>query len=645
MKRFIVRVPLRADLAGGTLDLWPLYLFHPGSRTVNVAISFHAECEILTTGRTTVEIDLTDHNYQREYASTADLLEDPKASLIARTVQHFQLSGLRIITRTDAPRGSGLGGSSALAIALVRGLSEIAGDPVEGEQLIALVRDLETRLLGVPAGVQDYYPPVYGGLASLRLNPGTLKRQPISLPVSELAQHFVLHYSEVQHFSGTNNWEMYKRQIDGDGKVQAGLARISSAAMAMEEALDRHDVAGAGKALGDEWEARKQLIEGISTPEIDQAIEAARKAGAYGGKVCGAGGGGCIVFLMPKEKRERVVRALGKVPGRVIDAVPVAYGLSIEQLDEKQTAFSFDSRRTRASQGENPEQLFLVSSRRGNYRPFILAEGAVTYDQPGGGGIHRTSVHLLMAPIDRKSERIDWQRASHPRQEDLELTAVPDAKRKFEINPDEDFVRSATSTGEESLRLFLAETERSSIYFNKRFGIYSEPDENREMFVHRCIQAAQRELDAEGERLESTFRRRIDQMRERSEREQREIEASGEADNDTKTNDVNIAWGQTLYNITSGKPAGTDSPTSVHEADYMEKIAQLQKIWERELNDKKEELFSQARSVEELTLTPSTRKIEIRKFVLVWSPSRGAVSTDPGTTRRPRASSGFRRQM
>jgi len=645
MKRFIVRVPLRADLAGGTLDLWPLYLFHPGSRTVNVAISFHAECEILTTERSTVEIDLTDHGYQREYASTAELMQDPKASLIARIVQHFQLSGLKIITRTDAPRGSGLGGSSALAVALVRGISEIAGDPVEGEQLIALVRDLETRLLGVPAGVQDYYPPVYGGLASLHLNPGTLKRQPISLPVSELAQHFVLHYSEVQHFSGTNNWEMYKRQIDGDKKVQTGLSRIAAAAVAMEEALDRHDVAAAGKALSSEWEARKELIDGISTPEIDQAVEAAKKAGAYGGKVCGAGGGGCIVFLMPKEKREKVIKALGKVPGRVIDAAPVPYGLSIEQLDAKQTAFSFDSRRTRASQGENLEQLFLVSSRRGNYRPFILAEGAVTYDQPGGGGIHRTSVHLLMAPIDLKSERIEWLRATHPRQDELELTAVPDAKRKFEISPDDEFVRLATSTGEESLRQFLAETERSSIYFNKRFAIYSEPDENREMFVQRCIQAAQLELETEGERLESTFRRRMDQMRERSEREQREIEDSGEADNDTKTNDVNIAWGQTLYNITSGKPAGTEAPKSVQEADYMEKIAQLQKIWERELNDKKEELFSQARAVEELILTPSTRNIEIRKFVLVWSSSRGAVSTEPGTTRRPRASSEFRRGM
>jgi len=80
-------------------------------------------------------------------------------------------------TNTGAPRGSGLGGSSALAVAIVRALSEFAGAPVEGEELIALVRDLETRLLGIPAGIQDYYPPVYGGLGALHLEPGRAARR------------------------------------------------------------------------------------------------------------------------------------------------------------------------------------------------------------------------------------------------------------------------------------------------------------------------------------------------------------------------------------------------------------------------------------------------------------------------------------
>ena len=120
MKKVIVRAPVRADLAGGTLDLWPLYLFHPGARTVNVAISYHAESEVALVPGDAIEIHLTDQQYTHRYESMNELAADPKAALIHRVLQHFRLTGLRITTRTDAPRGSGLGGSSALAVTLVK---------------------------------------------------------------------------------------------------------------------------------------------------------------------------------------------------------------------------------------------------------------------------------------------------------------------------------------------------------------------------------------------------------------------------------------------------------------------------------------------------------------------------------------------
>jgi len=113
MKRVIVRAPVRADLAGGTLDLWPIYLFHPGSRTVNVAISFYAESEVVETGDGAIEIHLADEGYQQRYESMKELSADPKAALIFRVLEHFKVNGISVTTRTDAPRGSGLGGSSA----------------------------------------------------------------------------------------------------------------------------------------------------------------------------------------------------------------------------------------------------------------------------------------------------------------------------------------------------------------------------------------------------------------------------------------------------------------------------------------------------------------------------------------------------
>src|SRR5437588_3189184 len=223
MNKITVRAPVRADLAGGTLDLWPIYLFHPGARTVNVAISYYAESEVAEVGHSGIEVHLTDQQYEQRYESLHEIAADPKAALIHRVLEHFHLSGIRITTRTDAPRGSGLGGSSALTVTLVRALCELTGEPIEGDDLVNLVRDLETRLLGVPAGIQDYYPAVYGGLGALHLNAGRVVRNQIGLPIEKLSEHFLLHYTGIAHFSGTNNWELYKRQIDGKKKVQKGF--------------------------------------------------------------------------------------------------------------------------------------------------------------------------------------------------------------------------------------------------------------------------------------------------------------------------------------------------------------------------------------------------------------------------------------
>src|SRR5260370_40392489 len=98
MNKVTVRAPVRADVAGGTLDLWPLYLFHPGSRTVNVAISYYAESEVAETGNGAIEIHLTDEQYRQRYESIGELAADPKAALIHRIVEHFHLTGVRITT-------------------------------------------------------------------------------------------------------------------------------------------------------------------------------------------------------------------------------------------------------------------------------------------------------------------------------------------------------------------------------------------------------------------------------------------------------------------------------------------------------------------------------------------------------------------
>jgi D-glycero-alpha-D-manno-heptose-7-phosphate kinase len=620
MKKVIVRAPVRADLAGGTLDLWPLYLFHPGSRTVNVAISFYAESEVVETGDGGIEIQLTDQQYRKRYESLKEMGADPKASLLHRALEHFHLSGIRITTRTDAPRGSGLGGSSALTITLVRALSEIAGAPVEGEDLIFLVRDLETRLLGVPAGIQDYYPPVFGGLASLHLLPGAPKRHPIAaVAIPDLARHMLLHYTGIAHFSGTNNWDMYKRQIDGDKRVRRGLAQIAQSAIEMEKALAAADFEAAGAALGHEWQNRKALIDGISNPEIDAAIDAATRAGAWAGKVCGAGGGGCVVFLFPPEKREAITRALATVPGRVLDVAPVANGMFVDTGEGEQSTFSFSRGRLIArAAGASLEQLY-VSGGDGDYRPYVLAEGVITHSE-GRSGTHQTVVRSYVAPVDPTDGKVIWHQASQIDPSKLDIRAVPDSQKKLEAQVSSETLTQNAAQSEDGFRQFIEENERLQIFHNPAFGFYSELNETRESFLQRCLADAKRQLEEAAERLEGTFRRRIDQLKQKSDREQRDSDSQDENSFEEPIQDVNVAWGQALYNITSGRPASiTEAPRSVRETDYLSRIAQIQRSWDKELESQRDDLTQKARSIEDILIVPTQKNIEVTKYLILWA--------------------------
>lgn len=175
--------------------------------------------------------------------------------------------------------------------------------------------------------------------------------------------------------------------------------------------------------------------------------------------------------------------------------------------------------------------------------------------------------------------------------------------------------------GQDAYLHFLADSERLRVFHNATFGMYSEPNETRDSFRARCLEEAERRLGTEAERLESTFRRRMDQLRERSEREDREIENRDESQRDESQPGVNVAWGQTLYNITSGRPASavTDAPQSVRETDYLDHIAQIQKAWERELQTRRDELTVKAGEIEELMIEASARNIEISRYIILWT--------------------------
>jgi D-glycero-alpha-D-manno-heptose-7-phosphate kinase len=177
----------------------------------------------------------------------------------------------------------------------------------EGEDFIEIVRDVETTVIRVPAGLQDYYGAMYGGLQSLKWGYGQHQRNwlPQEL-IPELEKRILLFYSGQSRNSGINNWALFKGFIDGQEGVRSKFEKISAATARLETALLSKNWDHVGKAIAEEWDTRKTLATGITTPEIDHAFSQAQKLGPISGKVCGAGGGGCFfVYLSSDSETER----------------------------------------------------------------------------------------------------------------------------------------------------------------------------------------------------------------------------------------------------------------------------------------------------------------------------------------------------
>src|SRR6185436_14383417 len=140
-------------------------------------------------------------------------------------------------------------------------------------------------------------PAYYGGISAVELGVNGVRRVAINVPAADLQSRLALAYTNASRNSGINNWDVTKRHIDGDTGVHRSFARIRDIAAAMRTALERRDWPEVGRQIAAEWDNRKNLAPGVTTPEIDAMLAAARAAGSQGGKVCGAGGGGCLFCL------------------------------------------------------------------------------------------------------------------------------------------------------------------------------------------------------------------------------------------------------------------------------------------------------------------------------------------------------------
>jgi D-glycero-alpha-D-manno-heptose-7-phosphate kinase len=322
--------PTRIDLAGGTLDIWPLYLFHEGAQTLNAAISLRAWCTIRPRADKRLAIVSDDTGARVEADHWSELRDNHDLELLGRLLHFFQAEGLELRTRSDSPFGAGIAGSSALNIAVCGALATWCDRALTADEMLLIAQNVEAQVIDVPTGVQDYRPAYYGGISAVELKVDGIERIALPVDAADLEARIVLAYTNASRNSGINNWEMTKRHIDGDREVQARFGRIRDIARTMRTALERRDWPAVGRHVAEEWENRKGLAPGVTTPAIDAMLAAAQAAGAAGGKVCGAGGGGCLFCIGDPADVPAIRQALAAAGARVLDFRIETEGLRIE---------------------------------------------------------------------------------------------------------------------------------------------------------------------------------------------------------------------------------------------------------------------------------------------------------------------------
>ena len=328
--RITASAPTRIDLAGGTIDIWPLYLFHHGAQTLNAAISLRAHVSLEPRDDKRIEIVSEDTGKKVIVDTAAALRNDDTLALLGRLAYAYDASGVTVRTRGESPSGAGIAGSSAMNVAVCGALARWTGARADPEALLETAKNVEAQAIKVPTGLQDYRPAMYGGIAAIELSEHSVKRVPLDVDPVELQQRIVLCYTGAPRNSGTNNWEIMKRHIDGDSHVFDCFERIRDTAVNMRRALEGGDWTAVGRDLATEWENRKRLAPGVTTSQIDELIGRAIAAGAYAGKVCGAGGGGCLFCLTPPQHLDDVRQALSSGGARLLDFQIETAGLQVD---------------------------------------------------------------------------------------------------------------------------------------------------------------------------------------------------------------------------------------------------------------------------------------------------------------------------
>ena len=317
---FRARAPLRIGIAGGGTDVEP-YASMKGGAVFNTTINRYAYCTITPTNDHSMSIHSTDYGKFEAPLDGGPLALDGNMDLIKAVTNYFNITdGFKMFLQSEAPPGSGLGGSSTVIVSIIAASCEWQGIKLTSMEMARLAYKLEREDIGLKGGKQDQFAAVFGGFNLMKFNKHGVNVNRVKIDDDTKNE---LQYSSLLCYTGNprESAKIIESQVEkfNKGQNEEALDKSVEIALSMTAALERGDIVTAGELLDESWIYKKQFSSKISNPQIDALYEAAKDEGAIGGKVSGAGGGGFMYFICKYDRKYSVAKRLQSMGARVTD--------------------------------------------------------------------------------------------------------------------------------------------------------------------------------------------------------------------------------------------------------------------------------------------------------------------------------------